>query len=717
MMRFINLLLLVLSISKSVSGQFKCTLNASDEDTCLKTVGDDDAHCAWCSLGGFAFCMSEQAAEAMEQTLHAECERFGDNDDDDSKKSDDDRVVPPGADDVFPSTDDQAAADDDKHKPKSDDDAVTPTDDNVPDNFWTCLQEKDQTKCDNQGCVWCTAKSAGFSLCMAGPAAEQAEGSDFFECDNKNIADETVIFAVDRLATSLTDTASDPFDATCVKAFLEEQTEEACTSTSDQDGDYCKWCSLAGMTNLCLTPEQADKGQALGITCLDFDASLVARGESEQAIPALSAPLYDTACMMALLQDHSASGCASAVDSDGSPCEYCPILQGSLDLCLTSDQVSLLEQSGVSCEASEVEMLHDDPYDTSCIVSSLSGANKDACISTMDDGGKACRYCSVGGVASICLTDAQAELAGGYGLECDENTAAGQLQDNPYDASCIMAYLQDQSEESCVSALDEDGDACQYCTLQGAVNLCLTPSQADIAGGLGVECNGRSVDAAAMAQDTPLEANDIFDMTCVKAYLNDQSKDFCRSTMDGDGAVCKWCHTPQSGDICFTETQGDIASQIGMWCDDDEMTAPDNSQVDIPDDFWTCLQNFDETGCSSSCTWCDTSVGMGFCLSTPVAQSTKECTFFDCNFKGEETVEANELVVASSDLYDPTCLGAGMGSDDAESVCNSTMDSSGSRCVWCNVAGVFGVCVSDDQASMMGDYLQCNSATPLIAVA
>jgi hypothetical protein len=64
-----------------------------------------------------------------------------------------------------------------------------------------------------------------------------------------------------------------------------------------------------------------------------------------------------------------------------------------------------------------------------------------------------------------------------------------------------------------------------------------------------------------------------------------------------------------------------------------------------------------------------------------------------------------------SDPYDAKCLGAGMGGDDAEQVCKSTLDSEGNGCIWCDAAGVFGLCVSADQASQVGNFLQCDASS------
>ena len=51
-----------------------------------------------------------------------------------------------------------------------------------------------------------------------------------------------------------------------------------------------------------------------------------------------------------------------------------------------------------------------------------------------------------------------------------------------------------------------------------------------------------------------------------------------------------------------------------------------------------------------------------------------------------------------------------MGSDDAQSVCDSTLDSNGTPCVWCDVANSgYGVCLSHDAASAAGQYFTCDA--------
>jgi len=59
-----------------------------------------------------------------------------------------------------------------------------------------------------------------------------------------------------------------------------------------------------------------------------------------------------------------------------------------------------------------------------------------------------------------------------------------------------------------------------------------------------------------------------------------------------------------------------------------------------------------------------------------------------------------------SDIYDPMCLSAT--NDD----CDSTLGMDGTACVWCDAAGgVFGLCLSSNQATMAAEYLDCDSSS------
>ena len=61
----------------------------------------------------------------------------------------------------------------------------------------------------------------------------------------------------------------------------------------------------------------------------------------------------------------------------------------------------------------------------------------------------------------------------------------------PYDPTCAIAYMQDQSKATCQNALDANGNPCKYCAMQGpvgALHLCLNQEQAQVAQGVGIEC-------------------------------------------------------------------------------------------------------------------------------------------------------------------------------------------------------------------------------------
>jgi hypothetical protein len=194
-----SLLLLSLSLivsSHVVESQYACSLAApADEKACITAFDDagNEDHCAWCSLSSFGFCVSETQAAKFEQSIPGiECDRYsGDDDDvvvvdDDAAVADDDDAVVVDDDDAAPGpgVDDDTAANDDDGVP--DDDAIIPSDDTVPDDYWTCLQAKDEASCGTDaGCTWCTTK-VGFGLCMAGPSAESAANSDWFTCATGN---------------------------------------------------------------------------------------------------------------------------------------------------------------------------------------------------------------------------------------------------------------------------------------------------------------------------------------------------------------------------------------------------------------------------------------------------------------------------------------------------------------------------------------------------
>merc|ERR1711915_525883 len=58
------------------------------------------------------------------------------------------------------------------------------------------------------------------------------------------------------------------------------------------------------------------------------------------------------------------------------------------------------------------------PYDISCIVTTLTGGDKDTCEATQDQDGEACVYCEAGPDQGLCLTEEQAQIAEQAGIQC-----------------------------------------------------------------------------------------------------------------------------------------------------------------------------------------------------------------------------------------------------------------------------------------------------------
>ena len=659
----------------TVDAQLTCALAATEESACLHEKDDSSQHCVWCSVAGIGFCATEEQAEAAEQSFpFLQCDRYSGNDDDNVSPSDDDNVTP------------------------DTDDHIAPNDDAIPDDFWDCLQMKTQDACT---CTWCVSKKAGFGLCLGGPAAESAAQSDFFTCQEKQEFMETA--------------DKDPYDPNCLEAYLQDPSVQGCQQSIDEEGNQCEFCTGPGGLQLCLTQEQAQIGQIAGLDCQEQNTK-TATSLLRKKQPSAQDP-YDFSCALAFLEDQSETSCAQATDQEGNTCEFCQSPFGPL--CLTMDQADMATQFGATCDRKK---LIDTPYDPSCFLAFAEDKTKTSCVQAVDLEGRACEYCNLQKQVSFCLTEEQAMYGSSMGIECDATTQSSSSSsssdssssdssssdssssdslssDDPTDPSCALAFLEDQSEEACTNAVDQDGNECEFCqTPLGP--LCLNMEQAEIAEQIvGATCEKDTIHIVQQLQE-----NNPYDPSCFLAFMQDQNKASCVGAMDMEGSSCQYCTLQGELNLCLTAEQAEYGQQLGIECEG----AADNQNMDLPSDFFDCLENYDESGCSqSSCTWCDTEVGVGFCLSDAVAESTKECSFFDCRFRKTEKVNG---------IYDPMCLSVGMnGSDDVEKDCNEAQSSDGSPCVWCDAAGVFGLCLSSEQAGAAGQFLTCDTAGIMLA--
>ena len=643
--------LLLLSSSTTVTrAQFSCTLTNKDETTCLDAKDDGGSgYCVWCNLSGFGFCVAEDQAESMEENLPGiQCDRHSGADDD-----------------ATPATDDDAT-------PTTDDEAPTPSDDSIPDDFWTCLQKKTSDKCVAADCTWCTSNQYGFGVCMTGPTAESAAESDFFTCTNsstttssvdgeeKEELEQAVTSALRGTASGLSASkatllaqpfVADPSDLSCLQAFLQDPTEDGCEAAVDADGAPCEFCSYQ-QVQICLNEEQAQIGeQLIGLECGSSD------DEQEVLDP------MDPSCLQAFLQNPTEAGCEAAVDSDGAKCEFCTL--NSQEFCLNQEQAQIGQQFIPSLECASEEPVvqqepeEKDPRDPTCALAFLANPTQDACVETKDTEGSPCEYCTLPGSSmELCLTQDQAEAAGAMGIECSEKPSM--VEANPLDTSCLMAFINAQGSmtpEDCTSATDNEGAPCEFCFVTDVPQapLCLTSLQADLASQVGGD---EWLSCGATAETVTASLDDPYDPTCALAYLQNPTRSACTDTNDVNGNGCEFCTLQQGGaslNLCLNEEQAQVAESIGIDCGDENAGNDDDAAVN--DDA--------------------------------VQDGEEETTY----------------------PLDPLCLAAGMGSDDAEDVCNSTKDSEGSPCVWCNAAGVYGLCLSSDAATKASEYLQCDMNT------
>jgi hypothetical protein len=434
--------------------------------------------------------------------------------------------------------------------------------------------------------------------------------------------------------------------------------------------------------------------------------------------------------------------CLSTTDtSDDDHCVWCVLGGSGFDVCVSEKQAESLEQKipTLNCDrytGSDDDSVNPTPKDDDKVTPTDDAVPDDfwSCLqkkASAECTQSNCTWCDTKGGFGVCMTGPAAESATNSSwFTCKTTTTTTETSssrndedvigtaiatpsaiekrqyrktidaNDPYDTTCLLAYLQDPSQDGCAAAQDNEGKQCEFCSLQGSISLCLTNEQAEYGEQIGITCDSKK----------GIESNvgDVFDTTCMKAFFLGQN---CEESIDADGEPCQICYTPDgASEMCLTSTQGDMASQLGVWCDNER------HNTDFAEDFWQCLQNDEDTTCRDSstlaCTWCKTSFGTGFCISSTVAEVAKPFDFIDCDATTGQQQQQQQIMItetAGPDPFDVTCAAAGMGSDDAEQACIGTIDGEGKQCVWCDAAGVFGLCLSADQAAAARQVLQCDA--------
>ncbi|KAI2493148.1 hypothetical protein MHU86_21409 [Fragilaria crotonensis] len=381
--------------------------------------------------------------------------------------------------------------------------------------------------------------------------------------DQSNIAEQVGM----RCGISAETLEDDPYDITCAIAGYTagDDGETVCKATQDEDGDMCVWCSFGGQ-GLCLTEEQSQIAQQLSLDCDAGQPKMAFEPLESVAFPVASSQ-FDLSCVLAGVTagPDAEHACLSSFEQSGGACIWCPV--GGL--CLTDNQVGIAHQAGVKCFEEEEEVqVQDNPLDVTCAMAAFHAGSdaEEVCKSTKDMDGDDCVWCTLAS-KGVCLTDYQASVASKMQIDCEEKTpiaidASIPLVDaivsgSPYDVTCVLAgYTAGADGESvCGSTVDQDGDACVWCSAGG---LCLTHDQVDFAEQAGVQCGS----TADILEDDP------YDITCAIAgyTAGDDGETVCKATQDEDGDTCVWCSFGGQG-LCLTEEQSQIAQQLSLNCD------------------------------------------------------------------------------------------------------------------------------------------------------
>ncbi|CAJ1945916.1 unnamed protein product [Cylindrotheca closterium] len=207
-------------------------------------------------------------------------------------------------------------------------------------------------------------------------------------------------------------------------------------------------------------------------------------------------------------------------------------------------------------------------------------------------------------------------------------------------------------------------------------------------------------------------------------------QDQCDAAKDESGETCVWCSVGSFGACLSADQAALIEDKIpGLTCDDDQNdddaktddAAADDDDGSTPDDYWKCLKDGSESedACDSlGCTWCKSKAGFGICLDEAAAKMASDSAWLDCKATTMDTLDLmdlNEIVQSKKQEQaedeqeqedvqmpgDPACIMATLQQD--ESICTSTVDSSGNPCSWCNIDNV-NVCLDDTLATMAQQY-------------
>ncbi|KAL7513218.1 hypothetical protein ACHAXN_010281 [Cyclotella atomus] len=137
--------------------------------------------------------------------------------------------------------------------------------------------------------------------------------------------------------------------------------------------------------------------------------------------------------------------------------------------------------------------------------------------------------------------------------------------------------------------------------------------------------------------------------------------------------------------------------------------ATDDSSKVISDQT-TCNAKKDSTSTEGkSCVWCPLPLVGGGCITNSDATSISwMCKSFELLKSPEKGKNLRGVSTAGWEILDTSCLGdTGNDLDAEKESCAGRSDMTGNSCMWCDGAGVLGLCVSPSQKNVLGNYMAC----------
>ena len=242
------------------------------------------------------------------------------------------------------------------------------------------------------------------------------------------------------------------------------------------------------------------------------------------------------------------------------------------------------------------------------------------------------------------------------------------------------------------------------------------------------------------------------DFSSQQPSLNDETA--CATT-DAPGAAgqkCIWCDATKSigSGLCMSPDQKTMLGQFWDQLCANSSSTPAVNPLPVPpptpppvtppptppptvpapapnndpaDQMKKCASETDETACAAvpECAWCNTFLGPG-CITSemksqiPLCTNNKEVTYL----RGDNGAYIGG---EGGKMLDPSCLAdtsGGEGLADDKDSCLTKKDSNGKSCMWCDAAGMFGICATSDQKDYFGKYMTCEEedagVDPAVAV-